>query len=135
MSNRSNPSNKAGQSKFQDPIEMLNDSAKEKQRDLTAAVENEYREFKHSLNDALHGVNATGQSYTHGVRKRAEQALLSGEEQLKNVADKVETRVRENPLVYLTAGMAAAFVLGYSLCQSRHYAATTLPVKRDSSSS
>lgn len=119
MNPRTNPQPKRKNDSFKDALNQLNEAAKERQEELQKTVEHQYTDLKQAINDVWGSVNATGNSYLNGVKKKAGDAVNRTEKNLKVTADALDDKLRDDPWLYIGAAAAGAFVLGFSFAQSR----------------
>jgi len=85
--------------RINEALELLNEVAKEKRAELQGMVSEKYS----SLKAALGGV---GEKLEHEAR----ESYAHGKEEVKELASRVEERVRQNPWPYL-GGTALGFLL------------------------
>jgi ElaB/YqjD/DUF883 family membrane-anchored ribosome-binding protein len=92
-------SEKLEDKRINEALELLNEVAKEKKAELQGMVSEKYGSLKAALGGA-------GEKLEHEAR----ETLAHGKQEVKELASRIEDRVRQNPWPYL-GGTALGFLL------------------------
>ncbi len=101
--------------KIQEALELLNQAAKDKQDEFYQALENKYVDIKTAFGD----VTAAGKVAISEAKKKAEDALDSGQEIVRSKANEMNEKLHENPWFFLGGVALGCFLLGYNFHKNK----------------
>lgn len=102
-------------SKINDALELLNEAAKEKKDELRGLLTDKYSHIKQAM--------ATGAQHGREVIDKAkcltQDAIVKGEEKIKEVVSEADQRVRKDPWPYIAGTAVFSLLLGYLMGSKR----------------
>lgn len=102
-------------SKINDALELLNEAAKEKKEEFKGLLTDKYSHIKQAM--------AAGAEHGRQVLDKArfvtQDAIVKGEEKIKEVVSEADQRVRKDPWPYIAGAAAFSLLLGYLMGSKR----------------
>lgn len=94
--------------RINEALELLNEMAKDKKAELQGMVSEKYSNLKSALRGAA-----------ERLQHQQRETYAQGEENVRDLASKVDESVRKNPWPYLRRTALGFLILGYFLGRSR----------------
>ena len=101
--------------KFEEALHLLNEAARDKKDEISRLLTDKYEYIKDALGET---VDKNKQNLSR-IRKAADEALEEGGERLKDAAEDIDEKVRENPWPYIGGVAIGTLLLGYILGASK----------------
>ena len=106
---------KTSNTKITEALELLNEAAKEKKDELQGLFTDQYSHIKQVM---VAGADQ-GKQFVDKARHLAQDAIVEGEEKIKEVASEADKRVHKDPWPYIAGAAVVSLLLGY-LMGSKH---------------
>ncbi|MFA5863899.1 MAG: hypothetical protein WC975_04345 [Phycisphaerae bacterium] len=101
--------------KIEEALNLLAEAARKKKQDLRSLVGEKYSDLKDALFDGRSGLSGAFSDTVHHVADSARQYSEMGQEQVRDVASRVDKNVHASPWSYLGSVALGALILGYLL--------------------
>ncbi len=103
--------NRIKHDKLQQALELLNEAAQEKKEELYELIGGRYSHIKEILTEYADN----GKTAANHVKKRFVRGLHNEEKKVMNMAEDLNERIHDNPLLFLGGVALSSFIIGFSL--------------------
>ncbi len=101
--------------KITEALELLNEAAKEKKDELKGLFTDKYSHIK----EAMVAGTEQGKQIFDKVKHLTQDAIVEGEEKIKEVISEADKRVHKNPWPYIAGAAGISLLLGYLIGSKR----------------
>ncbi|MCR4336360.1 MAG: DUF883 domain-containing protein [Candidatus Omnitrophica bacterium] len=106
---------KTSSGKISEALELLNEAAKEKKDELKGLLTDKYSHIK----QAMAAGTEQGKQILEKAKHLTQDAIVGGEEKIKEVVSEADKRVHKDPWPYIVGAAAFSLLFGY-LMGSKH---------------
>ncbi len=106
---------KTGPGKLTEALELLNEAAQEKKDELKGLLTNRYAHIK----QAMVAGTEQGKQIFDQAKHLTQDAIIEGEEKIKQVVSEADKRVRKDPWPYIAGTAVFSLLLGYLMGSKR----------------
>lgn len=104
-----------GTQKINEALELLDELAKEKRSEINQLISEKYSNIQGIMDESKNIYKETVKKTKQGLS----EAMVSGEEKIKEISTGIDKRVHENPWLFIIIGISSGFLFGYILGGSK----------------
>ncbi len=101
--------------KLREALELLNEAAKEKKDELKGLFTDKYSHIKQAMATGTE----QGKQVFDKVKQLTQDAIVEGQEKIKNVVSEADKRVHKDPWPYIAGAAAVSLLIGYLMGSKR----------------
>lgn len=105
----------AGTQKINEALELLDEVAKEKRSEINRLISEKYSNIQGIMDESKNIYRKTMEKTRQGLS----EAVVHGEEKIKEISSGIDKKVHENPWLYIIISISSGFLLGYILGGSK----------------
>jgi ElaB/YqjD/DUF883 family membrane-anchored ribosome-binding protein len=111
--------NRMNNKKINEALDLLNEAAKEKKDEVYKLIGEKYLNIKDSILEAFSESKTVIDDAKKSVSDAVVNGVQAGQEKIKEKAEEVDSRVRENPWPFLGGVAAVCLAVGFFISRRR----------------